>query len=360
MKLFQWVHRKLQQNSIDPSKDFTLGNPCLTVQLTLESQYSRSKPSVSSVNNHPSFITPHHQESQTSWCREEETTAVISELFEGFLTIGTLGAEAVTNEPATPTFATSLENQPTKDADVTETELKLISFELEKFLEAEEESFYESSGRCSRLSNTTLSEKQTDGFEAEDCGNKAVFPLQGYLLGSLFGIPEKVEAKKERASLAELFQRTKTTDEECIETRVKETQVKHAHKSAMHIMKKMLKMVHSSSKNCKTAGNIADSTTTNTKFSKVLRKFHRKVYPEDTMNAKSVTKSHKGKIKNLPCDIGETTNTDPGRRFHSGGMSKKWFKDCETNWNHSLNCGSSTGKNEHWIKTDTEYLVLEL
>ncbi|XP_058760365.1 protein LAZY 1-like isoform X2 [Vicia villosa] len=344
MKLFQWVHRKLQQNNIDPSKDFTLGNPCLTVQLTLESQYSRSKPSFSSINL-PSFITPHHQESQTSWCKEEETSAVISELFEGFLTIGTLGAEAVTNEPATPTFATSLENLPKKDADVTETELKLISYELEKFLEAEEESLYESSGRYSRLSNITLSEKQTDGSEAEDCGNKAVFPLQEYLLGSSFGIPEKVEVKKERASLAELFQRTKTTDEDCIETRVKETQAKHAHKFAMHIMKKMLKMVHSSSKSCKTAGNIADSTTTNTKFSKVLRKFHRKVYPEDTMNAKSVAKSHKGKIKNIPCDIGETTNTDPGRRFHSGGTSKN------EHW---------TGKNEHWIKTDTEYLVLEL
>ncbi|CAI8612092.1 unnamed protein product [Vicia faba] len=335
MKLFQWIHRKLQQNNIDPSKDFTLGKPCLTVQLSLESQYSQSKPSFSSINQYQSFLTSRHQESQASWCREEGTSAAISELLEGFLTIGTLGADAVTNEPATPTFATSLENLPKKDADLTETDLKLISYELEKFLEAEEES----SGSHSRLSNITLNEKQKDGSEAEDCGNKALFPLQGYLLGSSFEIPEKVEVKKERASLAELFQRTKTTDEDCIETRAKETQAKHAHKSAMHSMKKMLKMVHSSSKSCKTTGNIADSTTTNTKFSKVLRKFNRKVYPKDTMNAKSVAKSYKGKIKNLSCDIGDTTNTG---------------KHCETNWNHILNCGGSTGKNEHWIKTDTE------
>ncbi|PNY07606.1 hypothetical protein L195_g004107 [Trifolium pratense] len=359
MKLLQWVHRKLRQNNTDPFNDSALGNPCacLTVQLPLDNQYSQTKPSFSSINQ-PRFLKPHHQEIQTSWCREEdksqETSTVISELFEGFLTIGTLGAEAVTNEPATPTFATPLENIP-KDADVTETELKFISYELEKFLETEEESFYESSGRNSRLSNITLSGKQTDGSEAEDCGNKDACPLQGYLLGSSFEIRDKVEVKKERASLAELFQRTKITNEDYIETGVKETQVKQAHKSPMHIMKKMLKMVHSSSKSCKTSGNIVESTTSNTKLSKVLRKFHRKVYPEDTINAKSVTKSHKGKIKNVPRDCfdeydnGDTPNPD--------SKSKKWSKHCETNWNppqDGLSCSGMTGNNEHWIKTDAE------
>ncbi|CAI8612091.1 unnamed protein product [Vicia faba] len=349
-KLFQWVHRKLGQN-INHVKNFTLGNPCaprLTVQLTVDSQYSRAKLGFSS-RNHSCFLKPHYQESQTSWCREEQTSAAISELFEGFLTIGTLGAKAVTNEPATPTFATPLENLPTKDADVTETELKLISYKLEKFFEAEEECFYESS-RKNSLSNIILSRKQITGLDAEDYGNKTVCPLQGYLLGSSFEIPEEVEVREEWASVAELFQRTKTAKEDCIETRVKEKKVKQAHKSAMHIMKKMWKKVYSSSKSCSTAGNIADSTTTNAKLRKVPSKFHRKVYLKDTINAKSATKSHKG-------DNRDTGNPDPGRRFHSNSKSKKWSKHCETIWNLSqdgLSCGGSTGNNEHWIKTDAE------
>ncbi|CAK8541058.1 unnamed protein product [Lathyrus sativus] len=357
MKLFQWVHRKLQQKNIDPFKDFTLGNPCahLTVQLTVDSQYSKTKSSYSSIN-HSCFLKPHYQESQTTWCREEEiSSAAISELFEGFLTIGTLGAEAITNEPAAPIFATPLENIPTEDADVTETELNLISYELEKFLEAEEECFYESS-RKNSLSNITLSRKQTDGSDAEDYENKAVCPLQGYLLGSSLEIPEKVEVREKSASLAELFQRTKTAKEDCVETGVKEKQVKQAHKSSMHIMKKMWKKIYSSSKSCSTAGNIADSTTTNAKLCKVPRKFHRKVYPKDTTNAKSVTKSHKA-------DKGDTRNPDPGRRFHSDSKSKKSSKHCDSIWNPSqdgLSCGGLTGNNEHWIKTDAEYLVLEL
>lgn len=76
--------------------------------------------------------------------------------------------------------------------------------------------------------------------------------------------------RKERASLAELFHRTKTTNQECKETGAKETHhVKETHKSAMHIMKKMFKMVHSSSKGCKTSGNDVDSASTNKKLPKV-------------------------------------------------------------------------------------------
>lgn len=77
----------------------------------------------------------------------------------------------------------------------------------------------------------------------------------------------------------------------------------------------------------------------------VLRKFHRKVHPEDTINAKSVTKSHKDKIKNLPREC--------------------FDEHCEINWNppqDDLCCSGSTGNNEHWIKTDAEckyYISLE-
>ncbi|QHO47250.1 hypothetical protein HN51_016642 [Arachis hypogaea] len=276
MKIFQWVHRKLRQNSIDPFKDFTLANPCscLTPQPTCDNQYSHMMPSFGSMNQ-PGFLKPHHQESLTSYSgldvegeSKQETPAAISELFEGFLTIGTLGTEIVNNEPATPTFPMPIEDITMNNAEVTENDLKLISYELEKFLEAEkEESFYESSGRNSQVSTITLSSKQIAGSEAEDNANKAVCPLQGYLLGSSPELPETTEVKKERASLAELFHRTKTS-QESIETGEKgETQIKQTQKSAMHIMRKMLKKVHVSSKSCNTAArDDAASASTNKKL----------------------------------------------------------------------------------------------
>ena len=91
--------------------------------------------------------------------------------------------------------------------------------------------------------------------------------------------------------------------------------------------------------------------------------FHRKVYPENTINAKDFIKSSKDKIKNVPHDYcheddnGEPTNPDKGRRFHSDTKSTKWSQHCETNWNplqRRLSCSTSTGNNEHWIKTDAE------
>ncbi|CAJ1788447.1 unnamed protein product [Sphenostylis stenocarpa] len=383
LQLFQWVHRKLRQNSIDPFKDFTLGNPCtcLTVQPTLDNQYSQTKPCISSINQ-PSFSKSHQQENQTSYSglvdsredkSEEETPAICSELFEGFLTIGTLGAETVTNEPGTPTFAMPSENITMRNEEVTEKELKLISYELEKFLEAEkEESFHDSSGRNSYVSIITLSGKEIDGPKAEDYRNKAVCPLQGYLLGSTFELPETKQVKKERASLAELLYRTKATSQYCTETEIRgETQVKQTPKSsAMHIMRKILKKVHSSSKSCNTSRRDADSASTPKKLHKVLRMFHRKVYPEiPIINGKDCIKPQNGEIQNVSqkCfheyDNGKSTNPDKGKRFHSDTKSREWTQHCMTDWNPpqvGLICSSSTGHNEHWIRTDAEYLVLEL
>ncbi|KAL2320327.1 hypothetical protein Fmac_029296 [Flemingia macrophylla] len=387
MKLFQWVHRKLRQNSIDPFKDPTLEykerNCCIcfsSVQPTLDNQCSQTKPSISSTNQ-LSFSKPHHQESQTSYSgsvdsREdksaEETSGIISDLFEGFLTIGTLGAESVTNEPGTPTFAMPLDNITMGNEEVTENELRLISYELEKFLEVEkEESLYDSSGRNSYVSTITLGAKEVDGAKLEDYRNKAVCPLQGYLLGSSFELPETKQVRKERASLAELLYKTKAASQECTETAVRgETQVKQTPKSAaMRIVRKILKTVHSSSKSCNASRNDAESASTNKKLHKVLQMFHRKVYPESLINGKDFIKSNEGIIENIPpeCfhgyDNENSTNPYKGKRFHSDTKSSKRSQHCMANWNppqHGLIRNSSTGNNEHWIKTDAEYLVLEL
>ncbi|KAI4348334.1 hypothetical protein L6164_009069 [Bauhinia variegata] len=380
MKLFQWVHQKFWQNTSDPFKDFTFGNPCtcLTVQSTLDDQYPHTRPSFSSINQSRSSKA-HRQESRASYSGfedkrdegkfQEETSEVISELFQGFLTIGTLGAETVTNEPATPTFATPFENVTERNAEVTENDLKFISHELETFLQAEntEERFCESSGRNSHVSTITLSGKQTDGAEDEDYGSTSICPLQGYLFGSSIEIPETVsEKRKERASLAELFHRTKITNQVSMETRdsreIEERQFNQTHKSAMHIIRRMFKKVQASSKSCTAyGGDGVDSASTNKKLHKVLSMFHRKVHPENCVNAKDLIKSQKGKIKSGPhdCYPGNDTGdpTYPNKRLPPESISRKGSQHSKTKRNptqHGFNCNSSCGNREQWIKTDTE------
>lgn len=99
--------------------------------------------------------------------------------------------------------------------------------------------------------------------------------------------------------------------------------------------------------------------------------FHRKVYPESPIKGKDFIKYHKDKIKTVPheCfreyDNGSSTNPDKGKRFHSDAKSRQWSQHCMTNFNppqHGQICSSSTGNNEHWIKTDADckyYIFLE-
>lgn len=182
----------------------------------------------------------------------EETSEAISELFHGFLTIGTLGSEPIISEPATPTFATSLDNIVEEKTEVTEYDLKLINSELEKFLdaEAEEERSNESSRRNSYVSIVTICEKPVEGDNAKDYGRMQVCPLQGYLFGSSAESPETVtEVKKEKASLGELFRRTKIREEQTMNKDGKEEMLeKQTSTSVKHLIKKMQKMFHASSR----------------------------------------------------------------------------------------------------------------
>ncbi|KAE9584451.1 hypothetical protein Lalb_Chr00c01g0403751 [Lupinus albus] len=359
MKLFQWVHRKLRQNDTDPFKDFPLVKPLH------DNQYSYTRASFSSINQF-SFLTQTSysglDNNRDQYKQQEETPAAISELFEGFLTIGTLDSGTFTNEPATPTFLMPFENG---KVEVSENDLKLVSYELEKFLVAEKESLFESSRRNSQVSTISLSGKQIDGSEAEDYGT-SLCPLQGYLLGSSIELPETIEVRKERASLAELFNKTKTTTTYDTETGlIAETQVKQTHKSAIQIMKKMLKKVQGSSKSCNKSGDDVVSSSTNKKLQKILRVFHRKVYPDNSENAEDYIKSHKDKINTVPSEIfneydnGDPTDPEKIRRFDSDTNSRKWSQHCKP-LQHGVSCSNSSGNNEHWIKTDADYLVLEL
>lgn len=241
------------------------------------------KPSFGSTYGPRSFNQPKHEYgkyfSDTEAKREEdkaeeETSTVICELFHGFLTIGTLGLEPIINEPATPTFAMPLESITDSKTELTDNDLKLINYELEKFLEAEtkEDCDNDSSGRNSHASTITLSGKQMDEAEAECYEKILVCPLQGYLFGSSIELPEtRKEVKKEKTSLEELFLRTKTTTEKDTEKiEGGNMQAMKTHKSAMHLMKKMLKKLHASSRNSvpSNSDDAADSISTK----KILRK----------------------------------------------------------------------------------------
>lgn len=140
-----------------------------------------------------------------------------------------------------------------KETEVTEIDLKLINDELEKFLEAEakDEGSIESPGRNSHVSIITLCGKQMEAADVEESGKMIVCPLQGYLFGSSIELPEtrSTEVKKGKASLGELFQRTKIADEYAtVKDEKGEIQAKGTNKSAMHLVKKILRKLQASSR----------------------------------------------------------------------------------------------------------------
>ncbi|XP_062105408.1 protein LAZY 1 [Humulus lupulus] len=393
MKVLDWVHQTFRHNSIKPFKELHIGNPCirLSTQTSLDDQDSYTKQNFGSKDGFTSLKRPKQEEesyfSHYKGPTEEETSSTISELFHGFLSIGTLGSEANINEPETPTFATPLENIAEGKLKVTENDLKLINYELEKLVEAEskEEVFDESSARISSVSTITLGGKQTDGVEDEDYWKTVVCPLQGYLFGSSIELPEtRAELKNEKASLAELFHRTKIT-ENCTEKCVREELPdKHKHKSATHFMKKMIKKLHLSSKSSlhsacgdlpdsvsakKELGNATDSVSSKKKLHKVMHMFHRKIHPESSVDAREFIRSKKCTAKITPNEGGYTN----GNLVHKGGDNRRCcqglpsIRETQSRRNKlnsaqqsSLSCNNLRGKGEHWINIDEDYLVLEL
>lgn len=224
---------------------------------------------------------------------EEEPTNALAELFHGFLAIGTLGTEPITTDPATPTFSISVDHIAEKETEVTENELKLINDELEKVLGAEGRddscnvssgrnshvsagrNSHVSAGRISHCSTITLSGKPIES--AETYGNGAITcPLQSYLFGSAIGLPDTAPPvrREQRTSLGELFQKTKQTEENSgtKSDRGEKRTEKETDKSAVHVMKKMLKrrIIHASSRSTTAnSGGVIDSTTAETKLQKV-------------------------------------------------------------------------------------------
>ncbi|KAA8548250.1 hypothetical protein F0562_004489 [Nyssa sinensis] len=225
---------------------------------------------------------------------EEELSIMTSELFNGFLTIGTLGLEPIITEPSTPTFPMPFENITEKETEVTENELKLINDELEKFLEAEaKEVCNESSARSSHVSTITLGGKQTEGMDPQEYGDIVVCPLQGYLFGSSIELPEtSIQVEKEITPVGQLFKRNKVACKYSKEKSEKgDKKIKGTY--SMHFMKKMLKKLSSSSRSSAASADdkTADSVSTKKKLPKVFKMFHKKIHPERSADEKETNKT---------------------------------------------------------------------
>ncbi|KAG6422428.1 hypothetical protein SASPL_119000 [Salvia splendens] len=341
MKLLGWMHRKFKQNSSETPKEFSFGfsgQPSLDDLQSYQKGGYGGKPFTKAhrdMYRRNSFTSLEAAREEEEDLEEEERATALTELFHGFLHIGTLGTEPViTDVPPTPTFSISVDHIAEKETKVTENELKLINDELEKVLAAEGDSCnlssgrnsHVSAGRISHCSVITLSGKPP--LDNAESGSEAtICPLQSYLFGSAIGMQETTTPpvqKEQRTSLGELFQKTKQAEEKRAE---KETE-----KSAVHAMKKMLKRKISS-----------NPTTAETK----LNKNHNPTKNEmKRISGGHVMEYSNGGLRPSAEDI----IIYP----HQARENMLSYKN-----NQSQNA-TKAGGDELWVKTDADYLVLEL
>ncbi|CAJ2669354.1 unnamed protein product [Trifolium pratense] len=373
MKLLGWMHRKFRQNSdTEPFKDSVIGNSCncLSGQPSLDDEQKPNlgikftKQTQKTSNNFRKSFAGLESTREEEFDIESQDDSMF-DLFPGFLAIGTLGSDqTISSNPSTPTFPNnvSVETITENEDEVTENDLKLINDELEKVLVAETKDdviSYDSSsrnshvstGRSSHVSIITISGKINEGTESY--ANNAVCPLQGYLFGTAFEMSEtnvtSVTKKEHRTSLGELFQRSKMADsqennfgvkfEKEFDKRSERDGEKY---SAMNLMKEKVKkrMFHSCSKNSGSmngGGSVDSASAAETKLNKILHMFRKKVHPENSTIGQKSGKHRK--------------NENKKKIMNDGVHNKGYLVHPEQD---------SSSYREHWIKTDADYLVLEL
>ncbi|KZV40725.1 hypothetical protein F511_22926 [Dorcoceras hygrometricum] len=369
------MHRKFRQNSSETPKDFSIGQPSLEDLQCYQrgNYYSKSLGKAQKENYYlrSSFGSLEAARVEEEDLDQDEPSAALTELFHGFLAIGTLGTERFPADPATPTFSISVDHIAEKETEVTENELNLINDELEKVLGGRDSNCnvssgrnsHVSAGRISHCSATTLSGKPMGNTEMSGNGG-TICPLQSYLFGSAIGLPDAapVSGRKEhRTSLGELFQKTKIGEENSgpKSDRGEKRMDKETEKSAVYLMKKILKkrMLHASSKSsAPSSGGPMHASTAEKKSHKILHIFNRKVHPE---RSTSTHQSHKAtKDDQLKIDRGGLVPTAEDITIYpQRAISKEstWsFKSQATQNNDDIS------GNELWVKTDADCPKAEL
>ncbi|KAL9152658.1 hypothetical protein ABFS82_11G138300 [Erythranthe guttata] len=372
MKLLGWMHRKLKHNgcieALNNNSTIGNGSTCFSVQTVFDEHKYYIEPA--KPLPHSNMI---HRKSSNGYEGGVVEASYKEELFEpfDFLSIGTFGYEFITDTP-TPTLAVSIEKLTGQQQIemITENDVNVMKNELDKFIEAEEAV---SSQRTSQASIITLSYKPI--FEGEDSidGHMhmvATCPLQNYLFAAsveLLAETENQELKRERTSLEELFKRNSVYHEnpptkKCTHELGSQKQAKKG--NIIGFMKKVANKFHCSSSNCVSAPD-KDTTTATTasnpikkKLSKrLIKMLSKKVYPEEMNSVKRIHKvSKSNKIKTVSIDhhiAGDMNNKFDGSDSDS---KRKTVGMCKGD-SAAAKSSSSSG---HWIKTDSDYLVLEL
>ncbi|KAL0906755.1 hypothetical protein M5K25_025274 [Dendrobium thyrsiflorum] len=243
----------------------------------------------------------------------------------------------------------------------TDSELIAISVELEKVIAAESEKERRSGDRISSASAPRPSHAGSTGKVSDVC------PLQDFLFGSTV---EAVE-KRRRGSLGELFMRSQAAEERGGGGKREGIMLEDegilkavpAREELSVEMKRMLNFRGSIGDGCAAAGKCP---RTQTKIQKILRIFQRKIHPENSIASKKFTKpakheiikrDHKLRTDNKSC---RNPMNDCGRQALFPEKADERRSLSRVKESRAIVKNNSTGSREKWIKTDADYLVLEL
>ncbi|XP_031490668.1 protein LAZY 1 [Nymphaea colorata] len=336
MRILGWMHRKLRQNNADPLKDFNIGRASLdeckpqftragSIQKDHYALYLKPFPGLGlddGINN--------NKEEE-----EESLSDIFTHLHHGLLAIGTLGADPV--EPI-PALEKETGHQAPHGLDATG--------HLEKVAE-EEANEDAQSGGChvdAKPVGPALAEPaahQTN-LQVDACGHQAEYS------------DKAPAAKKEhRVSLGELFSKTKTADDG-----------EHADgkagradgAKAVHLVKKILKRKTGTGKN----SGPNEAVGAENKIHKLFHMFNRKVHPSECCPT-TVKKCSKEDIKHMKdSDILDDKDTFIHVDPVTGKGKIRQYKGQPNPPDFALCSSDSNGNREYWIKTDADYLVLEL
>ncbi|GAB2229770.1 hypothetical protein Drorol1_Dr00014024 [Drosera rotundifolia] len=369
MKLLGWMQRR-PQNDNKFVKTSAIGSTCTCFPMMLSKEdYSEPKDSSRAA-----------KQLQYDSIMMDPSGAIAGEIFPGFLTIGTLAV----NDPPTPKFESSNEEIVEEKIGHSNYDFGFVGDELEKFIlenfhkpeESETSSWQsqEKEGSSSRTSEASIiTFSNNEGIvEGSD--------LQQYLLGSLDIVATKENKEKEYSFLDELLQGSRTPNGKSDVSSDKGLKCDmRKHNSRMHQVKKLFKTLQLPSKKLVSSNHHAatESLPKKAKFHKIKQLFYKKVHPEVSRSAKesstfsmktnNSTSRHNYRDKHQVAGSYEQTriyhqaSSNSAERNSSGDLAPTRKELSKMNMKLTpVGCCNTSSRQEYWIKTDDQFLVLEL